>query len=88
VSYHLLPTFLLEGFQEQQHVIAAQAEQLSRQQAINDAQAEQLPMCRRGSPPSRQCCFSGRRSRRPATAAERQQAAVGWFEARFAGTSP
>jgi len=32
-----LPTFLLEGFQEQQNVIAAQAEQNARQQATIDA---------------------------------------------------
>ena len=31
VKYHLLPTFLLAGYQEQQRVIAAQAEQLARQ---------------------------------------------------------
>ena len=33
VKYHLLPTFLLEGFQEQQTVIAAQAEKLSSSDA-------------------------------------------------------
>ena len=29
VKYHLLPTFLLEGFQEQQKIIAAQAERIA-----------------------------------------------------------
>src|SRR4051812_39205333 len=42
VQYHQLPTFLLKGFQEQQRVIAAEAEELRRQRAINDAQAEQM----------------------------------------------
>ena len=42
VKYHLLPTFLLAGYQAQQRVIAEQAEELSRQRSINDAQAEQL----------------------------------------------
>ena len=38
MKYHLLPTFLLEGFQEQQRIIAAQAEELRRQQARIEAQ--------------------------------------------------
>jgi hypothetical protein len=42
VRYQELPTFLLEGFQEQQKIIAAQAEKIARQQAINDAQAERM----------------------------------------------
>ena len=33
VKYHLLPTFLLEGFQEQQRVIAAQAERIDALEA-------------------------------------------------------
>ena len=42
VKYHLLPTFLLAGYQEQQRVIAAQAKELRQQRTINDAQGEQL----------------------------------------------
>jgi hypothetical protein len=42
VKYHLLPTFLLEAFQEQQRTIAAQQEELRQQRAINDAQAERM----------------------------------------------
>ena len=42
VKYQELPALLLEGFQEQQHVIAAQAQELTKQQAINDAQAKRL----------------------------------------------
>lgn len=42
VKYHLLPTFLLAGYQEQQRIVAAQAEALALQQARIDAQAQEL----------------------------------------------
>ncbi len=42
VKYHELPAFLLEGFQEQQRTIAAQAERLRQQQATMAAQAERI----------------------------------------------
>jgi hypothetical protein len=42
VAYHQLPTFLLAGFQEQQRVIAAQAEQLARQQVSIEALRERV----------------------------------------------
>jgi len=42
VKYHLLPTFLLEGFQEQQRVIAAQAGEILQQRAHMAALEERL----------------------------------------------
>jgi hypothetical protein len=42
VKYHLLPSFLLAGYQQQQKRMEAQAEEARRQRATIDAQAAEI----------------------------------------------